>query len=164
MQNYFVRLVQSSSFSLHFCILGLLHLGVKFLKVLVRWIFWCFKYVLYQTNNSTLWVYWVMQVQVAPSVHWLTDCSTDVGHWTVTVNTGSWRHTGLGTGAWSPPPPSSSWHQWGPSGGITPTRAFSWLKAPTTSTFTFKTLLRHYAKQAFTPLSRREIGTLTQKS
>ena len=26
-----------------------------------------------------------------------------------------------------------------------PTRAFSWLKAPT-STFTFKTLLRHYAK------------------
>ena len=31
-----------------------------------------------------------------------------------------------------------------------PTRAFSWLKAPT-STFTFKTLLRHYAKQALTP-------------
>ena len=29
----------------------------------------------------------------------------------------------------------------------TPTRAFSWLKAPT-SAFTFKTLLRHYAKQA----------------
>ena len=28
-----------------------------------------------------------------------------------------------------------------------PTRAFSWLKAATT-TFTFKTLLRHYAKQA----------------
>ena len=28
-----------------------------------------------------------------------------------------------------------------------PTRAFSWLKAPT-SAFTFKTLLRHYAKQA----------------
>ena len=28
-----------------------------------------------------------------------------------------------------------------------PTRAFSWLEAPT-STFTFKTLLRHYAKQA----------------
>ena len=27
-----------------------------------------------------------------------------------------------------------------------PTRAFSWLKAPT-STFTFKTLLRHYANQ-----------------
>ena len=27
-----------------------------------------------------------------------------------------------------------------------PTRAFSWLKAPT-STFTFKTLLRHYAKR-----------------
>ena len=27
-----------------------------------------------------------------------------------------------------------------------PTRAFSWLKAPT-SAFTFKTLLRHYAKQ-----------------
>ena len=26
-----------------------------------------------------------------------------------------------------------------------PTRAFSWLKAPT-SAFTFKTLLRHYAK------------------
>ena len=33
-----------------------------------------------------------------------------------------------------------------------PTRAFSWLKAATT-TFTFKTLLRHYAKQALTPLS-----------
>ena len=31
-----------------------------------------------------------------------------------------------------------------------PTRAFSWLKAHT-STFTFKTLLRHYAKQALTP-------------
>ena len=28
-----------------------------------------------------------------------------------------------------------------------PTRAFSWLKAPT-SAFTFKTLLRYYAKQA----------------
>ena len=31
-----------------------------------------------------------------------------------------------------------------------PTRAFPWLKAPT-SAFTFKTLLRHYAKQALTP-------------
>ena len=31
-----------------------------------------------------------------------------------------------------------------------PTRAFSWLKAPT-STFTFKTLLRHYANWALTP-------------
>ena len=31
-----------------------------------------------------------------------------------------------------------------------PTRAFSWLKVPT-STFTFKTLLRHYAKWALTP-------------
>ena len=30
-----------------------------------------------------------------------------------------------------------------------PTKAFCWLKAPT-STFTFKTLLRHYAKQALT--------------
>ena len=30
------------------------------------------------------------------------------------------------------------------------TRAFSWLKAPT-SAFTFKTLLRHYAKRALTP-------------
>ena len=29
-------------------------------------------------------------------------------------------------------------------------RAFSWLKAPT-SAFTFKTLLRHYAKQTLTP-------------
>ena len=28
-----------------------------------------------------------------------------------------------------------------------PTRAFTWLKAPT-SAFTFKTLLRHYAKRA----------------
>ena len=33
-----------------------------------------------------------------------------------------------------------------------PTRAFSWLKTPT-SAFTFKTLLRHYAKQALSPLS-----------
>ena len=33
-----------------------------------------------------------------------------------------------------------------------PTRGFSWLKAPT-SAFTFKTLLRHYAKQALTPRS-----------
>ena len=30
------------------------------------------------------------------------------------------------------------------------TRAFSWLKVPT-SAFTFKTLLRHYGKQALTP-------------
>ena len=30
------------------------------------------------------------------------------------------------------------------------TRAFSWLKAATTA-FTFKTLLRHYAKRALTP-------------
>ena len=33
-----------------------------------------------------------------------------------------------------------------------PTRAISWLKAPT-SAFTFKTLLRHYAKRALTPRS-----------
>ena len=33
-----------------------------------------------------------------------------------------------------------------------PTRAFSWLKAATTA-FKFKTLLRHYAKQALTPRS-----------
>ena len=33
-----------------------------------------------------------------------------------------------------------------------PTRAFSWLKAATTA-FTFKTLFRHYAKRALTPLS-----------
>ena len=33
-----------------------------------------------------------------------------------------------------------------------PTRAFSWLKAATT-TFIFKTLLRHYAKRALTPRS-----------
>ena len=33
-----------------------------------------------------------------------------------------------------------------------PTRAFSWLKTATT-TFTFKTLLRHYAKRALTPRS-----------
>ena len=32
------------------------------------------------------------------------------------------------------------------------TRAFSWLKVPT-SAFTFKTLLRHYAKRALTPRS-----------
>ena len=32
------------------------------------------------------------------------------------------------------------------------TRAFSWLKAATTA-FTFKTLLKHYAKQALTPRS-----------
>ena len=32
------------------------------------------------------------------------------------------------------------------------TRAFSWLKAATTA-FTFKTLLRHYAKRALTPRS-----------
>ena len=33
-----------------------------------------------------------------------------------------------------------------------PTRAFFWLKAATTA-FTFKTLLRHYAKRALTPRS-----------
>ena len=31
-----------------------------------------------------------------------------------------------------------------------PTRAFSWVKAATTA-FTFKTLLRHYAKRTLTP-------------
>ena len=44
---------------------------------------------------------------------------------------------------------------------MAPTRAFSWLKAPATSAFTFKTLLRHYAKRIYTG-SRREIGTLAQ--
>ena len=45
-----------------------------------------------------------------------------------------------------------------------PTRAFSWLKAATTA-FTFKTLLRHYAKRALTPtVSWWEIGTPMQKS
>ena len=34
-----------------------------------------------------------------------------------------------------------------------PTRAFCWLKAFATTTFTFKTLLRHYAKQALTTRS-----------
>ena len=41
-----------------------------------------------------------------------------------------------------------------------PTRASYWLKAPT-STFTFKTLLRHYAKQVLTP---RPLNVKTQKS
>ena len=41
-----------------------------------------------------------------------------------------------------------------------PTRAFSWLKAPT-SAFTFKTLLRHYAKRALTPLSLMIIASQT---
>ena len=36
--------------------------------------------------------------------------------------------------------------------GEGPSRAFSWLKAATTA-FTFKTLLRHCAKQALTPRS-----------
>ena len=35
---------------------------------------------------------------------------------------------------------------------MAPTRAFSWLKAATTA-FTFKNLLRHYAKRALTPRS-----------
>ena len=40
-----------------------------------------------------------------------------------------------------------------------PTRAFSWLKASTTA-FTFKTLLRHYAKRALTPRSLNvKLGT-----
>ena len=42
-----------------------------------------------------------------------------------------------------------------------PTRAFSWLKAAT-STFTFKNLLRHYAKWALIH-SRHEIGMPTQR-
>ena len=42
-----------------------------------------------------------------------------------------------------------------------PTRAFSWLKAATI-VFTLKALLRHYAKQALTPVSIREIGSPTQ--
>ena len=47
-----------------------------------------------------------------------------------------------------------------------PTRVFSWLKAPT-SAFTFKTLLRHYAKRATgvdPTVSRHEIGSPTQLS
>ena len=45
-----------------------------------------------------------------------------------------------------------------------PTWAFSWLKATTTA-FTFKTLLRHYAKQDVYPtVSQREIGSPTQLS
>ena len=48
-----------------------------------------------------------------------------------------------------------------------PTRAFSWLKAPT-SAFTFKTLLRHYAMLCSTgvdpTVSRREIGSPMQLS
>ena len=40
-----------------------------------------------------------------------------------------------------------------------PTRAFSWLKAATTA-FTFKTLLRHYAKRALTPRSLPRRGLL----
>ena len=39
-----------------------------------------------------------------------------------------------------------------------PNRAFSWLRAPTTA-FTFKTLLRHYAKQSLTP--HLEIGPIS---
>ena len=40
-----------------------------------------------------------------------------------------------------------------------PTRAFSWLKAATTA-FTFKTLLRHYAKRTLTPRSLNvKLGT-----
>ena len=42
-----------------------------------------------------------------------------------------------------------------------PTRAFSWLKAPT-SAFTFKTLLRHYATGIDPTVSRREIGSTKQ--
>ena len=44
-----------------------------------------------------------------------------------------------------------------------PTRAFSWLKAATTA-FTFKTLLRHYAKRALScepTVSQCEIGSAT---
>ena len=44
-----------------------------------------------------------------------------------------------------------------------PTRAFSWLKVPT-SAFTFNTLLRLNAKQTLTHVSRREIGLPTQRS
>ena len=50
-------------------------------------------------------------------------------------------------------------------GKVVQSRAFSWLKAPT-SAFTFKTLLRHYAKPGVDPptVSRREIGTPMQRS
>ena len=44
-----------------------------------------------------------------------------------------------------------------------PTKAFSWLKAAITA-FTFKTLLRHYAKQALTPRSLNVILGLQHKS
>ena len=42
-----------------------------------------------------------------------------------------------------------------------PTRAFSWLKAPNNA-FTFKTLLRHYAKWALTHgKGRRQLKKMT---
>ena len=44
-----------------------------------------------------------------------------------------------------------------------PTRAFSWLKAPI-SAFTFKTLLRHYAKQALTPPTCPSLMTFASAS
>ena len=67
---------------------------------------------------------------------WTELCEVGPGRW--------WRH--LATRAWNEDHPKVREYF-----TITiSTRAFSWLKAPT-SAFTFKTLLRHYAKRALTP-------------
>ena len=64
-------------------------------------------------------------------------------------------HTLKVSSNWHRSPPCSAWKSSIRKFVITekaPTRAFSWLKAATTA-FTFKTLLRHYAKRALTPQS-----------
>ena len=65
---------------------------------------------------------------------------------------------GAAAGTWAPRPQTILVPQIDPSVSQpvftimekAPTRAFSWLKVPT-SAFTLKTLLRHYAKRALTP-------------
>ena len=86
------------------------------------------------------------------SVGWLHDC-------TVCCGLSSHRQCDVWCGGVTPAPtaavPSSASKSSIRRFVITekdPTRAFSCLKAPT-SAFTFKTLLRHYAKQTLTPRS-----------
>ena len=77
-------------------------------------------------------------------------CNLCVFYWTVSTRQRAQRwHKGPNCHV-SPGVPSSAANRL--ICEVVQSRAFSWLKAPT-SAFTFKTLLRHYAKRALTPRS-----------
>ena len=79
--------------------------------------------------------------------------STDENSWCLNLLTNCGHHWYLVRVAWARNMTSAANRSIGSTTGCTitekaPTRAFSWLKART-SAFTFKTLLRHYAKRAW---------------